>query len=325
MIPILLQGHTRPLTQVKYNAGGDLLMTVSKDKEASLWYTYNGERIGTFVGHLGALWTIDCNKSSTLVVTGAADNTARLWHAETGRMLHTWELPTAVKRVEFSHDDRYVLMVTEERMGHKSGIYVFAIDSSSPEQSNEPVVILRPSPVKATVAAWSYLDKYIVAGHEDGGLTLYDWKYETVVHHTQAHEGTITDMQMWKDGTYFITSSKDKTARLFETKTLNPLKMYKGDTGINSAAMTPTQELVILGGGQAASEVTTTSSRQGKFESRFYHKVFEDEVGSVRGHFGPINTIAVSPDGKGFASGSEDGYVRLHHFDPDYFKFKYDY
>ncbi|KAJ2782726.1 translation initiation factor eIF3 subunit [Coemansia javaensis] len=325
MRPILLQGHDRALTQVRYNTDGDLLMTVGKDKVANLWYAHNGERIGTYEGHLGAVWTIDCNKPTTLVVTGSADNTARLWHAETGRQLHMWEFPTAVKRVEFSRDDRHVLMVTEERMGHKSGIYVFAIDSSSPVQSSEPVAVIRPSPSKATVAAWSYLDKYIVAGHEDGSLALYDWKYEELVQRADAHERPVTDLQMWKDGSYFITSSRDKTARLFETSTLNPLKMYKADTELNSAAMTPTQDLVVLGGGQAASEVTTTSTRQGRFESRFYHKIFEDEVGRVKGHFGPINTLAVQPDGKGYASGGEDGYVRVHHFDPDYFKFKYDY
>jgi translation initiation factor 3 subunit I len=44
--------------------------------------------------------------------------------------------------------------------------------------------------------------------------------------------------------------------------------------------------------------VTMTSARAGKFESRFYHKILEEEVGRVRGHFGPINTIAVHPDGK---------------------------
>ena len=30
--------------------------------------------------------------------------------------------------------------------------------------------------------------------------------------------------------------------------------------------------------------VTTTSARSGKFESRFWHKLFEEEVGRVRGH-----------------------------------------
>ena len=38
--------------------------------------------------------------------------------------------------------------------------------------------------------------------------------------------------------------------------------------------------------------VTTTSLRQGKFETRFWHKIFEEEVGRVKGHFGPINTCA---------------------------------
>lgn len=30
--------------------------------------------------------------------------------------------------------------------------------------------------------------------------------------------------------------------------------------------------------------VTTTGSRAGKFESRFWHKLFEEEVGRVKGH-----------------------------------------
>lgn len=70
--------------------------------------------------------------------------------------------------------------------------------------------------------------------------------------------------------------------------------------------------------------VTQTSARQGKFEARFYHKIFEEEVGRVRGHFGPLNTVACDPTGKGYASGGEDGYVRVHHFDKGYFDFTYE-
>ena len=43
--------------------------------------------------------------------------------------------------------------------------------------------------------------------------------------------------------------------------------------------------------------VTTTSRRQGKFETRFWHKIFEEEVGRVKGHFGPVNTsVTLDPD-----------------------------
>ena len=50
---------------------------------------------------------------------------------------------------------------------------------------------------------------------------------------------------------------------------------------------------VLLGGGQEAMSVTTTSLRQGKFEARFWHRVFEEEVGRVKGHFGPLNTYVI--------------------------------
>ena len=86
---------------------------------------------------------------------------------------------------------------------------------------------------------------------------------------------------------------------------------------------------VVLGGGQDASSVTTTDHRAGKFEAKFYHKVneflsmyqmqklkyfsyclifvflykiLEEEIGGVKGHFGPINALAFNPDGKRYGS-----------------------
>ena len=57
---------------------------------------------------------------------------------------------------------------------------------------------------------------------------------------------------------------------------------------------------MVLGGGQEAMDVTTTSTRIGKFDARFFHLIFEEEFGRIKGHFGPINSAAFHPDGKGY-------------------------
>ena len=54
----------------------------------------------------------------------------------------------------------------------------------------------------------------------------------------------------------------------------------------------------LLGGGQEAMEVTTTYTKAGEFDGRFYHLVFQEEIGRVKGHFGPINSLKFYPDGK---------------------------
>ncbi len=75
------------------------------------------------------------------------------------------------------------------------------------------------------------------------------------------------------------------------------LKTFVTETPLNSACITPARPYVIVGGGQDAMSVTTTSTRSGKFETRFWHRVFEEEVGRVKGHL-----WVVLKDGAGRAS-----------------------
>ncbi|KFY90490.1 hypothetical protein V498_05925 [Pseudogymnoascus sp. VKM F-4517 (FW-2822)] len=305
MRPILLQGHERALTQIKYNRDGDIIFSTAKDQHICAWYAHNGERLGSYHGHQGALWTVDVDPTSTLLASGAADNTVRLWDVKTGKCLKTWDFNTAVKRVEFSEDGSQLLAVTEKRMGFLGTIVVMDITLDvNAEQSDEKSLTITCEDSKATVAGWSFLSKYIIAGHEDG--TSGEQLDNVQVHEADA---MVTDLQWAPDRTYFITSSKDKTAKIVDATNLQVMKTFVADTPLNSASITPKKDFVILGGGQAAMDVTTTSTRQGKFEARFYHKVFEEEIGRVRGHFGPLNTVAVDPNGKGYASGGEDGYT----------------
>ncbi|KAJ4142355.1 translation initiation factor eIF3 subunit [Fusarium falciforme] len=233
MRPILLAGHERALTQIRYNLDGDLIFSVAKDQQICVWFSHNGERLGTYHGHVGAIWTVDVNPTSTMIASGSADNTIRLWEVKTGRLIKTWEFPTAVKRVEFNEDGTKLLGVTEKRMGYLSNIVVVDINPDvNAEQSDEKVLTIVCDESKATVAGWSALSKYIIAGHEDGSVSRYDAKTGDLLDNVPVHElnQPIVDLQWSPDRTYFITACKDKTAKLISARDLEVLKTYVADT-----------------------------------------------------------------------------------------------
>jgi translation initiation factor 3 subunit I len=164
----------------------------------NVWYSHNGERLGTYNGHIGAVWTVHVHRislfcvlltlaTSNLLATGSADNTIKLWNVKDGTCLHTWEFPTAVKRVEFSEDGTMLLAVTEQRMGYSGSVDVYPINEDGPRiskhiflglfpESEDPIATIPTQESKATVAGWSFLDRYIIMGHENGMVSQWDWK-----------------------------------------------------------------------------------------------------------------------------------------------------
>lgn len=255
------------------------------------------------------------------MLTGAADNTARLWDTETGREVSQFETSSAVRTCGFSSTDKLLMFTTDATIGKLCEISLFDV-----RESQAPVKKLSIEGSKVTAAVWGPADEYIITGHENGTVSQYDvFKSDESLKTVREHRELISDIQTSTDKTMVITACKDTSAKLFDSDELKVLKSYKAERPVNSAAMSPLRDHVVLGGGQEAMEVTTTYTKAGKFDARFYHLVFEEEIGRVKGHFGPINSLAFHPDGKSYSSGGEDGYVRVHTFDPSYFDFDFDY
>lgn len=173
---------------------------------------------------------------SRFLVSGSADNTLRLWSVQSGKCLYKWEFPTAVKSVAFNETDDQVVCITEQRMGYQGAIRVFNInrdgdgarrsslnhqrrhgcaDPRFSTETSEPTYMFNPIGSKATVCAFSYVPSRIVTGHMSGKIAIFDYKTgEEVDNNERAHGDEVTDLQMSPDRTYFITSSKDKAARV---------------------------------------------------------------------------------------------------------------
>jgi len=96
--------------------------------QKAIWHTINDY---TVYSHIA---------TSTLLVSGSADNTAKIWDVSNGKCLKSWEFNTAVRRVQFSEDDKMVLIVTEPRMGFPATLQIFNVENGLTESSKELLV-----------------------------------------------------------------------------------------------------------------------------------------------------------------------------------------
>lgn len=320
----MLQGHERSITQIKYNREGDLLFSSSKDNKPNVWFSLNGERLGTFNGHQGAVWCIDVDWTTTKFISGSGDMTVKLWDVENGVSVATIAAKSSVRTCSFSFSGNQAAYSTDKAMRNLCELFIIDVRHMDANLGDaNPIIKLPMSESKITSLLWS-LDETIITGHDDGGIATWDLRNGKKINSVQDHAGVINDMQMSRDGTMFVTASKDTTAKLFDVESLMCLKTYKTERPVNSAAISPLFEHVVLGGGQDAMDVTTTSTRAGKFDSRFFHLIYEEEFARVKGHFGPINSLAFHPDGKSYATGGEDGFVRVQVFDQSYYDYVFE-
>ena len=348
-----------------------MLFTASKDLIPSVWRADSGERLGTFNGHKGAIWDLDCDRFSTRLLTASADATCKLWVLETGECLHTFVHRGPVRGVAWADGSKMFATISDPFVEHNAKIMVFDADpNTAPGEFQDAPRVEIDIPkvgnkrVNPTNIKWTAFNEALLVCFDNGTIKLYDPNNGDLIDEIVAHEKKINRLRFNRDKTLFITSSADFTAKLFDAVDLKALKEYKTDRPVNDAVISETKDHILLGGGQEAMSVTTTSGKVGKFETRFFHLVYEEEFGCVKGHFGPINActlvplysvsticcglfvwsscrvlhlcscvvcvcvltlflfrdhaVDINPNGRCYASGAEDGYVRLHFFDKSY-------
>jgi len=325
MRPLLLKGHERPITQIKFNKDGDLLFSVSKDNKPTVWFAETGERLGTFRGHNGAVWSVDVDDDSTRVITGSADASVKMWDVKTGKELMHYKQNAPVRWVQFNHGCTKFLVVTDSVMGRAPYILIYdnpevVVDAPG---ADVPLMKIQGTNPEAKIiqAHWDTLNRRIITGGTDRAIRVYDPETgEEVQCVERAHEKNITYLAFSPDLSHFVTTSSDTTAKLWDARTLTHLKTYETNRPVNAAVVSPTMPHVLLGGGQPVETVTQSRTDASQFKVRVFHKVFEDEIASLAGHFGPVHSLAFSPDGNIFVSGGEDGYIRIHHLDDSYFQ-----
>jgi serine-threonine kinase receptor-associated protein len=312
-IPIVCPGHTRPLAELQYVSVNEdqrtFLLSACHDRMPMMRDAVTGDWIGTWAGHKGAVWSCQVDATGSLAATASGDFSARVWDAITGQSLVELPHKHIVKTCVFSPNSK--LLATG---GKEALVRVYSLPhllmpkaDGSTSAKESPIEIKQESPI--TKLAW-LSDTSLLAACQNA--KIYLWNIEStpaLIHTFDTKAGAeIRDMEVRKliaTGQLVLTVAAGNNVYFFDTDSYQLVKDYtlpvhfKEEGG---CTLHPSGTKFVAGG------------------SDLWVRVFDFETGTElechKGHHGPIRCVRYSPDGETYASGSEDGTIRLWKTEP---------
>lgn len=306
-IPIVCPGHTRPLAELQFCAVQEdgcartFLVSACHDKMPMLRDAETGDWIGTFAGHKGAVWSCRLDPAGLLAGTASGDFSVQVWDAVTGKTL--WEFPHKhiVKTLDFSEDSTRLATG-----GHEGLLRIYNLTSNEVEQQTPLTIPQRPDK-KITISKCVWLDDdTVVAAGSDGGIRFWNVNSQPGEKPTRilTVDAEIRDMELSADKRMLTVAAGTKVS-FFDLTKMALVKSHKMPIHFREeggATLHPSGTKFVAGG------------------SDLWVRVFDFETGAElechKGHHGPIRCLRYAPDGNTYATGSEDGTIRLWKTDP---------
>ena len=299
-VPIVCPGHSRPISELQFSpmtADGVFLVSACLDKLPMLRRGDTGDWIGTFTGHKGAVWSAKVDATATKAATAGGDFCAKLWDAITGAELREFSHKHIVKTVEFTPDGTKLLSGSSDKTCKLWDLAGGAAD---------PLAVLEhPEGVNKVVACSD--GNTAISGGKDGVLRVWDLRSATAVREVKVSPNVVMDLELSRDGA-ILTASSGKTVTFFDAR---------GDYSVLKAHVMPDAEgrgfpnFLEEGGASLAPDGKRFVAGGGDL----WVRVFDFETGAQlechKGHHGPIRCLRYSPTGESYASGSEDGTIRI--------------
>ncbi|CAH1761635.1 12842_t:CDS:10 [Entrophospora sp. SA101] len=281
VIPLTCSGHTRPVVHLQFSPitdGTYYLISACKDGNPMLRDGPTGDWIGTFMGHKGAVWSAKLSKDASRAVTASADFTAKVWDTYTGDVLFSFTHGHIVRSADISDDGTRIVSGGQEK---KLRLY----DLNKPDE-----VIVEIEGHESTIKS------VIVDGERNVVLSAGDDK-EIRLANSFKTEHPITSMELSADGKY-ITCTAGKIVYFLDAATYRVAKSIATAYDVSSVSLHPDHKRFVAGGSN-------------DLWVRIYDFESGKELEVYKGHHGPIHTVSYSPDGEIYATGSEDGTIRL--------------
>jgi serine-threonine kinase receptor-associated protein len=244
-----------------------------------------GDWIGTFEGHKGAVWGVDINKDATKAATGAADFSAKVWDAQSGTEELSLLHKHIVKSVHFSSDGAALATGSNDKI-----LRIYDL-----EQPSEPIVKFEGHTAGIKQVSYTPDNSRLLSCSDDKTLRMWDTSTGNLIVKKEFPD-PLGGLEISKDGSV-ITVAVGRKVVFLNTNTLDVEREVNVPCAVYTASLHNDKEIFVCGGE----------------DLKLYKYNYNTgvEIDNFKGHFGPIHCVRFSPDGELYASGSEDGTLRL--------------
>jgi WD40 repeat protein len=325
---LVLSGHAGYVWQAVYSHDGTLIATASPDKTARIWDAQTGALLGVLSGHTNVLTDVEFSPDGSHVVTAGLDHTARTWDLRTkpaatvllghqdqvtsvvyspdGSRLATASMDKTV-RIWDPHTGKALLVIS--RPGEDFNSVAYSPDGTRIVTGSTARVariwdartgalsqVFDHAPGPVTYAAYSPDGRHIVASFD---LTFGVWDTHTGALRVirSGHRNDIASAVFSPDGRQILTGSVDKTARLWDSASLQPVGILPHDDFLNVASFSPDGTHIL----------TAVDDSTG----RLWDARTLEQTAVLSGHHSFVEWAAFSPDGRYVATASWDKTVRI--------------
>ncbi|XP_003740623.1 serine-threonine kinase receptor-associated protein-like [Galendromus occidentalis] len=288
-VVLTCSGHTRPVVDLCFarsQSGKCLLISACKDGKPMLRDGVTGDWIGTFEGHKGAVWSVHMDPSATLAATGSADFSAKIWDLSTGNEKLSLPHKHIVRAVELSPDGSQLTTGSADKI-------IRRFDLSAGDDKEAFTFDGHHGAVKYVRLLGD--GKRLLSVGDDRSIRVWDFISGECIH-TQQLPGIPQSLEISANGEQFVITM-DRKVTFWSTVNYQMMREFELPCKMYAASLHSAGEFFVCGGD----------------DFKMYKMNYEtgEEIESFKGHFGPVHCCAFSSDGELYASGSEDGTVRL--------------
>jgi WD40 repeat protein len=298
---LTLKGHTEAVQSVAFSPDGKRLASGSNDKTVKVWDTATGQEALTLKGHTNRVSSVAFSRDGKRLAS-AGDWTVKVWDAATGEEILTLKGHTnGVSDVAFSPDGKRIASASDDRT-------VKVWDAATGQE----IRTLRGHTGNVTTVAFSPDGERLASGSDDQTVKVWDAKTGQEVLSLKGHGHRVNAVAFSPDSKSLASAADDRLVKVWDLARGREDLSLKGHTSaISSVAFSPDGQRIASSSLDGTVKVWHAASARVIGTVKFWDAASGQEEGSLKGHMGPVYSVAFSPDGQRLASGSEDQTVKV--------------